>query len=317
MKVMITGGLGFIGTNFVKLIYGVTDWEILIVDKVTYASDEYWLHADRRWGRRLSILEDDIRNAREWDFDVDAIIHFAAESHVDNAIDGPEPFIKSNVDGTFKLLEYAKSREVDRFLYISTDEVYGDVPYESKKLFKETTILNPQNPYSATKAAGEHLSLAYSHTHGMNVVMTRSCNNFGPHQHDEKLIPTVVRSVVQGRPVPVYGKGQNVREWIHVTDNCDGILEVFNHGSEGEVYNIGSGYRVKNFDLVMAITDHLSEKFGYENEIHFVTDRKGHDQRYALNSSKVVADLNWTQPQKERTENLLKDTVDWYEERYK
>jgi dTDP-glucose 4,6-dehydratase len=318
MKLMITGGMGFIGTNFTDKLLEETDWEIYVIDRLTYA-------ANRRWEKvykcpppeRLHIYIDDIINANTTDWPiVDAIIHFAAESHVDNSIGGAADFVHTNVAGTHKLLEYAKDIGVQRFLYISTDEVYGCTDVDSDYKFKETDILNPRNPYSATKAAGEHLTLAYWNTWDVPVVITRSSNNFGPWQHDEKLIPTVIRSVVQGKPVPVYGQGKNIREWISVLDNCYGILEVFEHGQEGEVYNIGSGYECSNFSLVMLITDYLAEEYNYDSEIHFVPDRRGHDLRYALDTSKIEAELGFIKPDDEAIECELENTIDWYWRKY-
>jgi len=314
MKIMVTGGLGFIGTEFVRLLLDETDHFVVIVDKQTYAANEYWWEGKNQgpYEGRMRLYIDDIVNANTHDWPVvDAIIHFAAETHVDNSIGKASPFIHTNVNGTHKLLEYAREVGVEKFLFVSTDEVYGCTPVSSQKCFSEKDQLNPRNPYSATKAAGELLCEAYRNTYDVPILITRSCNNYGPFQHDEKLIPTVVRSLAEGKPIPVYGRGANVREWIPVEENCRGILEVFERGRVGDIYNIGSGWRLPNLELVIRIID-----FFGEGSLTFVKDRLGHDLRYALDSSKIAADLDWYASSPHKMWDKFEDTLLWYGGRY-
>lgn len=317
-KIMVTGAQGFIGTNFIKYLVDEVkfDGEIMIVDKMCPEASLYW-RFQRPLPPNVSFLHADIMEVRNHIFPVDGIIHFAAESHVDRAIENAEDFLITNFLGTHALLEYAKNLTVSgvefkKFLYISTDEVYGDTPVDSTYEFKETDTLNPGNAYSATKAAGEHMCNAYLHTYGVPVVTTRSCNNFGPHQFHEKLIPTVIRNIVEDKPIPVYGEGKNVREWIPVEENCRAIWEVFNRGAAGEIYNIGSRFRMTNLELIEGIIDHLGK-----GEISFVTDRKGHDLRYALDPSKIETELGWKCDIDEGIWWSLFDTIDWYVDLYK
>jgi len=311
MKIMITGGLGFIGTTFTKFILDTTPHTVALIDKMTYAFNHYWWEPENHlpYGPRFHLYQDDVFNANtnDWPTDVDVIVHFAAETHVDNSIGKAAPFIHTNVVGTHKLLEYAKAINVGKFVYISTDEVYGCTSLRSKRLFKETDKLCPNNPYSATKAAGEHLCMSYWHTFGVPIVITRSCNNYGPFQHREKLIPTVIRSIKEGKPIPVYGKGKNIREWIPVEENSRAILEVFYHGQVGAAYNIGSGWRLKNLDLIKLITRYLGK-----GKIQFVTDRLGHDLRYALDASKIESELGFKCLNEYECERYLENTIDWY-----
>ncbi len=327
MKIIVTGGAGFIGSNLILYLYeNYPEVEILNIDKLTYASDPSYLKpikdSKRYHFKRLDIVDrravqDIIQNFRP-----DGIIHLAAESHVDNSIKGPEPFIHSNVVGTFNLLDECRLLWQDknfvgvaqRFLHISTDEVYGTLGETG--YFSETTPYAPNSPYSASKAGSDFLVRSYHHTFGMNTVITNCSNNYGPHQHEEKLIPTVIRKALAGEPIPVYGKGENVRDWLFVEDHCRALATVFYEGSAGEQYNIGGDNEWKNIELVNLICEILNEEKGegpdgdYKNLISFVTDRPGHDFRYAVDASKIKNELNW-QPTK-NFEEKLRETVLWF-----
>jgi dTDP-glucose 4,6-dehydratase len=259
-------------------------------------------------------------------FKPQGVFHLAAESHVDNSIQGPEPFIQSNIVGTFNLLEecrlYWKEEEEawknNRFLHVSTDEVYGEL--EDDGFFTEETPYAPNSPYSASKAASDMIIRAYYHTYGMNVVTTNCSNNYGPHQHDEKLIPVVIRSAMQHKNIPVYGKGENVRDWLYVHNHCDALETVFTKGRAGETYTIGGNNEWKNIDLVRKICDILNEELGqgpegdYKNLISFVTDRLGHDFRYAIDASKIKSELGWEPSQD--FDGMLRETILWYMNKY-
>lgn len=330
MKLIVTGGAGFIGSNLILHLHNnYPDVEILNIDKLTYASDLSYLEpikqSDRYRFKKLDITD---RNAirdlfQKWH--PDGIIHLAAESHVDNSIKGPEPFVYSNVVGTFNLLEECrliweqyKDLKPKRFLHISTDEVYGTLGDEGS--FSESTPYAPNSPYSASKAGSDFLVRSYHHTFGMNTVITNCSNNYGPHQHDEKLIPTVIRKALGGEQIPVYGKGENVRDWLFVEDHCKALATVFLKGKAGEQYNIGGDNEWKNIELVHHLCEILNEEQGegpdgdYKNLISFVTDRPGHDYRYAVNASKIKTELGWTPSQD--FYKMLRDTVRWYMKKY-
>ena len=246
----------------------------------------------------------------------DAVIHLAAESHVDNSIENPSAFVETNVLGTVNLLQAALGIGVKKFYHISTDEVYGHLGQEDPA-FTEETPYGPRSPYSASKAASDHFVRAWYHTYGLPVVISNCSNNYGPFQHDEKLIPTVIRSIIQGKPIPVYGTGKNVRDWLHVEDHCRAIDKIFHEGEIGETYNIGGEWEMFNIDLVEDICDIMDEKRGTTNSqdlITFVEDRKGHDLRYAIDTSKIRRQLSW-----EPTVSFidgLRSTIDWYLEKY-
>jgi dTDP-glucose 4,6-dehydratase len=255
----------------------------------------------------------------------DGVFHLAAESHVDNSISGPEPFVMSNVVGTFNMLEECRQFwketgqfESGRFLHVSTDEVYGTLGAEG--FFTETTPYAPNSPYSASKAGSDMLVRAYFHTYHMNVVTTNCSNNYGPHQHDEKLIPTVIRTALAGKPIPIYGKGENIRDWLFVRDHNRALDMVFHKGRSGETYNIGGHNEWTNIELVRKICAILDEKVGkgpdgaYANLISFVTDRPGHDMRYAIDPTKIEQELGWKNTQ--HFDRELGITIDWYVERY-
>ena len=331
MKLIVTGGAGFIGSNLILHLHNnYPDVEILNIDKLTYASDLSYLEpikqSDRYRFKKLDIID---RNAihdlfQKWH--PDGIIHLAAESHVDNSIKGPEPFVYSNMVGTFNLLEecrliweqYENDLKPKRFLHISTDEVYGALGDEGS--FSESTPYAPNSPYSASKAGSDFLVRSYHHTFGMNTVITNCPNNYGPHQHDEKLIPTVIRKALSGENIPVYGKGENVRDWLFVEDHCHALATVFLKGNAGEQYNIGGDNEWMNLELVNQICEILNEEKGdgpdgdYKNLISFVTDRPGHDYRYAVDASKIKNELGWTPSQD--FDKMLRETVLWYTKKY-
>jgi dTDP-glucose 4,6-dehydratase len=331
MKLLITGGAGFIGSNLILfLLKRRKDVAILNLDKLTYASDLSYLKSvedDPRYRFVQADLVD--RNAVRGivrDFRPDGVMHLAAESHVDNSITGPEPFVMSNVIGTFNILEECRQLWLEdpngyadkRFLHVSTDEVYGSLGKEGT--FTEKTPYAPNSPYSATKAGSDFLVRSYFKTFKMNVVTTNCSNNFGPHQHDEKLIPTVIRKALEHEPIPVYGKGENVRDWLYVTDHCNAILSVFEKGRSGETYIVGGHNEWRNIDLVRMMCDILNDLAGrgpegdYNNLITFVTDRAGHDLRYAIDPAKIQTEIGWVPEMK--FEEQLRETIAWYIRRY-
>ncbi|MDG5767793.1 dTDP-glucose 4,6-dehydratase [Balneolales bacterium ANBcel1] len=331
MKLIVTGGAGFIGSNLILfLLSQQNDFEILNLDKLTYASDpEYLKPVEGNPAYRFvqaDLVDRSTVSKVVREFRPDAVMHLAAESHVDNSIKGPEPFVMSNVVGTFNLLEECRQfwlKDPDtfatkRFLHVSTDEVYGSLGRDG--VFTEKTPYAPNSPYSATKAGSDFLVRSYHKTFGMNVVTTNCSNNFGPHQHDEKLIPTVIRKALAHEPIPVYGKGENVRDWLYVDDHCSAILDVFERGRTGETYIIGGHNEWKNIDLVRLLCNLLNEEKGegpdgdYNNLISFVTDRAGHDLRYAIDPSKISGELGWKP--KMNFEDQLRQTVAWYINRY-
>ncbi|PWN08064.1 dTDP-glucose 4,6-dehydratase [Rhodohalobacter mucosus] len=331
MKLIVTGGAGFIGSNLILHIHDTyPDIEILNIDKLTYASDINFLSPlknSRRYHFKKLDLTDRNRVkdvVKSWQ--PDGVFHLAAESHVDNSILGPEPFVLSNVVGTFNILEECRQlwfdevndNKVKRFLHVSTDEVYGTLDDEGA--FSEDTPYAPNSPYSATKAGSDMLVRSYYHTYGLNTVITNCSNNYGRHQHDEKLIPTVIRKALAHQPIPVYGKGDNVRDWLHVDDHCRALVTVFFEGAAGGHYNIGGENEWKNIELVRHICEILNREKGegpdgdYKSLISFVTDRPGHDYRYSVDISKIKEELNWA-PSKNFDE-LLTQTVKWYIDRY-
>lgn len=305
MKLLITGGCGFIGANFVKhMALKHPEYGIINVDKLTYASSRNALnHLEH--SKNYSFFQEDIGNRKkmaELTKGVDWIINFAAESHVDKSIVSSDAFVNSNIVGAHSLLEAARLNNC-KFLQISTDECYGSI---TEGFFKETDALLPNSPYSASKAAAEMLVRAYHETYGIFTLVTRSSNNFGPHQHPEKFIPTVIINAIKNLKVPVYGTGKNVREWIYVADNCGAIDTVLHNGKSGEAYNIGSGCEWRNIDIAKKILDIMKKD---HKLIQFVADRPGHDFRYALDTSKTRA-LGWEPSHS--FEDALKKTIEWY-----
>jgi dTDP-glucose 4,6-dehydratase len=330
-KIIVTGGAGFIGSNLIlKLFKDHPDWTIMNIDKLTYASDTGYLKplrdSERYYFKKIDLVDRDEVKDIVKTFQPDGVFHLAAESHVDNSISGPEPFILSNVVGTFNILEECRqlwqedeeSWKNNRFVHVSTDEVYGEL--EDDGFFTEQTPYAPNSPYSASKASSDMIVRAYFHTYGMNLVTTNCSNNYGPHQHDEKLIPTVIRNAINHNPIPVYGKGENVRDWLNVIDHCSALETAFLKGNAGEVYNIGGNNEWKNIELVHKLCDLLNEEVGngpdgdYKNLISFVTDRLGHDFRYAIDASKIKNKLGW-EPSTD-FDGMLRDTVLWYVEKY-
>ncbi|MBN2014704.1 MAG: dTDP-glucose 4,6-dehydratase [Candidatus Altiarchaeota archaeon] len=306
MKILVTGGAGFIGSNFIRyMVKKHADCEIINLDKLTYAGNLDNLgdiEDNPRYGfYKGDICEksivDDLSN------DVDAIINFAAETHVDRSIIDAGNFVKTDIYGTYVLLEAARRYDIKRFIQISTDEVYGSIEEGS---FNEKDCLNPSSPYSASKAGGDLLVRSYSRTYGLPTIIIRSSNNFGPYQYPEKLIPLFIINAIQNKPLPLYGDGTNVRDWLYVMDNCRAIDLLLHKGKVNEIYNVASGNERKN----MQITDLILKKLDKaESLINFVEDRKGHDRRYSLNCEKI-RELGWT-PKYEFEEALI-STVDWY-----
>lgn len=329
--ILVTGGAGFIGSNFIPFFLEKhTDYHVVNLDALTYAGNLENL-ADVKDHPRYTFVHGNIgdRNLVEQLFNqyqFDGLIHFAAESHVDNSIEGPEAFIKANINGTFTLLDVARrtwmsepfnvkpQAQHKRFLHVSTDEVYGSLG--STGYFTETTPYAPNSPYSASKASSDMLVRSYFHTYGLNVVTTNCSNNYGPKQHKEKLIPTIIRKALAGEPIPIYGDGKNVRDWIYVLDHCKGVDLVFHKGKSGETYNIGGRNERTNNQIASTICEILDQakprKDGksYREQITYVKDRAGHDKRYAIDASKIESQLGWKAS--ENFESGIGKTVDWY-----
>ena len=327
---LVTGGAGFIGSNLVLHILAATGEPVVNLDKLTYAGNPDNLDALRGDARHTFVQGDICDRALVRRLLAEhrprAILHLAAESHVDRSIEGPAEFVQTNVVGTFALLEEARAywsgldapeRAAFRFLHVSTDEVYGSLG-PGDPAFSETTPYAPNSPYSASKAGSDHLVRAYWHTYGLPVLTTNCSNNYGPHQFPEKLIPLMIHHALAGKPLPVYGDGLNVRDWLYVIDHCAALLAVLERGRPGEVYNIGGGAERRNIDLVKtlcALLDEAQPRTGgsYAALISFVKDRPGHDRRYAIDSGKIERELGWRP--RESFESGLKKTVRWYLER--
>lgn len=316
-RILVTGGMGFIGSNFVRLLLAERPgWEVWNLDLLTYAANPENLAdvapAAGEEGRYRFVrgdIADPERMAEVFAAEpFDSVVHFAAESHVDRSIASAAPFVRTNVVGTQVLLDAARAAGVRRFVHVSTDEVYGDLEPDEPP-FTESTPIRPSSPYSASKAGSDHLALAYHRTHGMDVVVTRCSNNYGPFQFPEKLIPLMIVNALEGRPLPVYGRGENVRDWIHVEDHCRGVLAALEGGRGGEVYNFGGASERRNLDVVRRIAQAVGAP---ESLIRFVTDRPGHDRRYAIDFTRAREELGWTPA---RTfEEGLDETVRWYQE---
>ena len=309
MHLIVTGGCGFIGSNFVRLILEERpDWRITNVDKLTYAGNPANLAdlaSNPRYGFSKADIGDKGAMAALFSQRPDAIVHFAAESHVDRSITGPEIFVQTNVLGTQILLECAREIKIGRFLHVSTDEVYGSLGPTG--FFTETTPYAPNSPYSASKAGSDLLMRAYHHTFGMDAVITNCSNNYGPYQYPEKLIPLLITNLMDGLSIPIYGDGKNVRDWLHVEDHCRGILLALEKGKAGETYNIGGGNEWKNIDIARELLRLLGKD---ESSVRFVPDRLGHDLRYAIDSSKIQRELGWKP--RHGFETGLPATVEWY-----
>lgn len=335
MKILITGGAGFIGSALVRHIIGHTNDSVVNLDKLTYAGNLESL-ASVAHDPRYAFEQVDICNRTELDrvfaqHQPDAVMHLAAESHVDRSIDGPAAFIETNIVGTYTLLEATRQywqgldaprKNAFRFHHISTDEVYGDLD-DPQELFTETTPYAPSSPYSATKAGSDHLVRAWRRTYGLPTLVTNCSNNYGPHHFPEKLIPLVILNALEGKPLPVYGLGNQVRDWLYVEDHARALYQVITQGQVGETYNIGGHNEKQNIQVVHAICELLDElhpqsrpesndgqPISHRALITFVTDRPGHDLRYAIDAAKIQRDLGWT-PQ-ETFESGLRKTVVWY-----
>ncbi|AEH00874.1 dTDP-glucose 4,6-dehydratase [Lacinutrix sp. 5H-3-7-4] len=331
---LITGGAGFIGSNFIPYYLETNpDVHVLNLDKLTYAGDISNLK-ELENNDRYTFVQGDIcdRALVEKLFEAHnfiGVIHFAAESHVDNSIKNPSAFIDTNITGTFNLLDVAKKHWMEgpnqvkagfenaRFHHISTDEVYGTLGVTG--LFTEQTPYAPNSPYSASKAASDFIIRSYFHTYGMNVVTTNCSNNYGPKQHDEKLIPTIIRKAISGESIPIYGDGKNIRDWLYVLDHCKGIALAFKKGKAGETYNIGGRNERDNLYIVNTICKILDKikpsKTSYKEQITFVKDRPGHDFRYAIDASKIENELAWEA--NENFESGIQKTIEWYLNKYK
>jgi dTDP-glucose 4,6-dehydratase len=327
--ILITGGAGFIGSNFIPFFLSAnTNFKVVNLDLLTYAGDLQNLHAVEK-NTRYTFVKGDICDRKLVEnlfqkYNFNGVIHFAAESHVDNSIKSPGAFVKTNVFGTFNVLDvarnfwmhgpnqYKKGFKSSRFHHISTDEVYGSLGESG--LFTEQTPYAPNSPYSASKASSDFLVRSYFHTYGMNVVTTNCSNNYGPKQHAEKLIPTIIRKAISGEAIPIYGDGKNIRDWLYVEDHCKGIHLVFQQGKAGQTYNIGGKNERDNLSIATTICKILDElkpkKNTYKEQITFVPDRAGHDFRYAIDATKVEKELHWSAD--ENFESGIKKTIDWY-----
>jgi dTDP-glucose 4,6-dehydratase len=335
-NILVTGCAGFIGSNFVPyFLEKYEEYNIINLDLLTYAGDlENLTECENH--PRYKFIQGDICNRELIEFifteyDIRGVIHFAAESHVDNSIKNPGVFVQTNVNGTYTLVDVAKKHWMEkpfiykkeyegcRFHHISTDEVYGTLTDDPDDLFKETTPYAPNSPYSASKASSDMIIRSYVETFGLNCVITNCSNNYGPKQHDEKLIPTIIRNALTSNPIPIYGDGKNIRDWLYVLDHCKGIDLVYHDGKKGETYNIGGRNERTNLQIVDRICSILDTKVpkekSYKELITFVEDRAGHDRRYAIDATKLENELGWKADENFDSGIIL--TVDWYLKKYK
>ena len=332
--ILVTGGAGFIGSNFVPYFLEINpNFHLVNLDALTYAGDLENLKEveghDRYTFVHGNICDRGLIESLFQKHDFKGVIHFAAESHVDNSITNPDAFMQTNIIGTFNLIDVAKKHwmvgpgiykeayKSSRFHHVSTDEVYGTLGKEG--LFMETTPYAPNSPYSASKASSDFIVRSYHHTYGMNVVTTNCSNNYGPKQHDEKLIPTIIRKALGGEEIPIYGDGSNIRDWLYVLDHCKGIELAYKKGTSGETYNIGGRNERDNLYIANKVCEILDEKYprendSYRNQISFVKDRAGHDFRYAIDATKIESELGWKAD--ENFETGIQKTIDWYLNRY-
>ena len=315
-KVIVTGGSGFIGSNLVNFLIK-RKFFVINIDKLTYSSNKYKENQKSKRSYKFYKMDIGNKNLKKiiLKYKPKAIFNLAAETHVDRSIDGPKNFIQSNILGTFNLLEtlrFLKKKKIEpKLIHISTDEVYGDI----KKNFRsdEKYRYEPSSPYSASKASADLLIKSYIRTYKLNIVISNCCNNYGPFQFPEKLIPKMISNIFNNKELPVYAKGNNSREWIHVNDHCEALLKLYLRGKSGESYNVGSGYDLKNIELVkkiLKICKFMKIKIGEKSKIKFVKDRPGHDFRYALNSKKITSQIKWKP--KIKFENGLQETIQWY-----
>ncbi len=327
LKIIVTGGAGFIGSAVIRYLLDNTNHQILNIDKLTYAGNLMTLSAVSNNPSyqflKADICDGEAMNKAFSEFQPDGVMHLAAESHVDRSIEGSDVFIQTNILGTYTLLEQVRKylstvnearRQAFKFHHISTDEVYGSLGTDG--LFTEQSRYQPNSPYSASKAASDHLVRAWGETYDLPVVISNCSNNYGPYQFPEKLIPLMIQKALQHEPLPVYGSGENVRDWLYVDDHASALYTIFLKGKNGEVYNVGGHNEVKNIDVVNTICDILDAKqpsgklSSYRELISFVKDRPGHDMRYAIDASKIAAELNWT-PQETFASGIDK-TIQWY-----
>lgn len=334
-SILITGGAGFIGSNFVPyFLRKYPLYNLINLDLLTYAGDldnlKECVNNERYKFIKGSICNRELVEFIFKEYSIKGVIHFAAESHVDNSIVNPDVFIETNVNGTYTLLDVAKSNWMNkpfnykkeyqgcRFHHISTDEVYGTLSEDSKDLFTEDTPYAPNSPYSASKASSDSIVRSYFKTFGLNCVITNCSNNYGPKQHDEKFIPTIIRNALLNKPIPVYGDGKNIRDWLYVLDHCKGIDLVYHGGQNGETYNIGGNNEKTNIEVVYKICEILDSKIpmsiSYKNLITFIEDRPGHDRRYGINSKKIENQLGWKAC--EAFDNGILKTIEWYLNKY-
>ncbi|MCT7468661.1 dTDP-glucose 4,6-dehydratase [Aliarcobacter cryaerophilus] len=334
--ILVTGCAGFIGSNFVPyFLEKYPNYNLVNLDLLTYAGDLENLK-ECEANPRYKFIKGDICNRELIEFifneyDIQGVIHFAAESHVDNSIKNPGVFVQTNVNGTFTLIDvaykywmnkpfsYKTEYQECRFHHISTDEVYGTLSLDPNDLFTEKTPYAPNSPYSASKASSDMIIRAYNETYGLNTVITNCSNNYGPKQHDEKLIPTIIRNALNNNPIPIYGDGKNIRDWLYVLDHCKGIDLVFHNGKTGDTYNIGGRNERTNLQIVDTITTILDKEvpipnFSYKSLITFVEDRAGHDRRYAIDATKLENELGWKAD--ENFDSGIVKTIEWYLNKY-
>jgi len=309
-KMLVTGGAGFIGSNFVRMVLDEhPDCLVVNLDKLTYAGNlenlDGYLDNERHIFIKGDICDDELVAKLMNEHCIEWVVNFAAESHVDRSIIGPKVFIDTNVSGTLTLLQAAKEKRVEKFLQISTDEAYGSLGIEG--LFTENTPLSPNSPYSASKASADHLVCAFGHTFGLPYNITRCSNNYGSYQFPEKLIPLMIHNALNDKPLPVYGDGMNVRDWLFVYDHCTAIWSVLTQGQSGQIYNVGGCNEMPNIEIVKIILNHLKKP---ESLIAYVTDRLGHDRRYAIDATKIMSDLDWKPSV--TFEQGIRKTIDWY-----
>lgn len=308
MQILVTGGLGFIGSNFIRHILSkYKDYIVTNLDKMSYCGNPENLK-DIEKNKNYSFVKGDICDAKIVDKIVegkDVVLNFAAETHVDRSIDDPKSFIRTDIDGTHTLLEAAKKHNIKRFIQISTDECYGSI---EKGSFTEDSLLQPNSPYAASKAGGDLIARAYNKTFGVPVIITRSSNNFGPYQYPEKILPLFITNLLEGEKVPLYGDGLNVRDWLYVIDNCEAIDFIMHNGKIGDIYNIGADNQKTNLEITKLLLRELGKD---ESSIEYVKDRPGHDRRYSINCSKIKK-LGWKP--RFKFETALKETVKWYKD---